>query len=140
MSEAFKVIPLTPMRKVIAARMTEAKRTIPHFRLAADIELDALIELRRELRERHPEVHLSLNDLLIKACATALMDIPAVNIQWAEKGNSSVRNRRYFSNDRRRGRFVGTHRSPRGVEVDLGDLARSERTDLAGGEERAENG
>lgn len=82
--EAFKTIPLTPMRKAIAARVTEAKRTIPHFRLASDIELDALIELRNELRERQPDVKLSLNDLLIKACATALMDTPAINVRWTE--------------------------------------------------------
>src|SRR6266403_2270077 len=84
MDDAYTVTALSPIRKVIAARMTEAKREIPHFRLAADIELDVLIELRKELRKRHPELSLSLNDLLIKACATALMDMPAVNIQWAE--------------------------------------------------------
>jgi pyruvate dehydrogenase E2 component (dihydrolipoamide acetyltransferase) len=72
------------MRKVIAARMTESKSTIRHFRLVSDFEIDALIELRKELRKRHPDVNCSINDLLIKTCATALMDTPAINIQWAE--------------------------------------------------------
>jgi pyruvate dehydrogenase E2 component (dihydrolipoamide acetyltransferase) len=85
LSEAFKIIPLTPIRKAIAARMVEAKRTIPHFHLSSDMELDALIELRKELQEAKPEANPSLNDLLIKACATTLMDAPAINIQWAEK-------------------------------------------------------
>jgi pyruvate dehydrogenase E2 component (dihydrolipoamide acetyltransferase) len=84
-SEAYSVITLSPMRKVIAARMTEAKNTIPHFRICADIEVDALIGLLGELRARNPNVNLSLNDLLIKACATALMDQPGINAQWTEK-------------------------------------------------------
>lgn len=84
MSEAYTVTPLSPMRKVIATRMAEAKRTIPHFRLSVDIELDALMDLRKELRQQSQNAGLSLNDLLIKACATALMDTPSVNVQWVE--------------------------------------------------------
>jgi pyruvate dehydrogenase E2 component (dihydrolipoamide acetyltransferase) len=85
MNEEYLVRPLSPMRKVIAARMSEAKRTIPHFRLRAEIEVDALLARRIELRQARPENTLSLNDLLIKACAQALMDVPEVNVQWAEK-------------------------------------------------------
>jgi pyruvate dehydrogenase E2 component (dihydrolipoamide acetyltransferase) len=64
--------------------MTEAKRTIPHFRLVADFEVDALMQLRDEVRASMVEERISLNDLLIKACALALMDAPSVNVQWAE--------------------------------------------------------
>ncbi|MBV8144107.1 MAG: 2-oxo acid dehydrogenase subunit E2, partial [Gammaproteobacteria bacterium] len=84
MSENYLVRALSPMRKVIAARMSEAKRTIPHFRLKADIEVDALLARRAALRQMRPDLPLSLNDLLIKACAQALMDVPEVNVQWAE--------------------------------------------------------
>lgn len=84
MSEAYRVVPLTPLRKIIAARMTEATRTIPHYRASIDIEIDALIKLRGELKEQRPAANLSLNDLFIKACAAALMDTPAVNIQWVD--------------------------------------------------------
>jgi len=84
LAEAYAVTPLSQIRKIIAARMTEAMRTIPHFRLVADIEVDALLELRRELRECDPDANLSLNDLLIKACATALMEVPAINLQWRD--------------------------------------------------------
>jgi pyruvate dehydrogenase E2 component (dihydrolipoamide acetyltransferase) len=84
MTEGYSVVKLSPMRKIIAARMTEAKQTIPHFRLTADIETDALMSLRKELKGSDPGARLSLNDLLIKACAAALMKRPAVNIQWVE--------------------------------------------------------
>jgi len=80
----FEAIALTPIRKVIAARMSEAKQTIPHFRVAADIELDALAELRAEALERSPGDKLSLNDFFIRACALALIEVPALNVQWAD--------------------------------------------------------
>ena len=85
MTEDCIVIPLSPMRKTIAARMTEATQTIPHYRLAVDIEMDALMALHQELRSQRPEVPLSLNDLIIKASAAALTDVPAVNIQWVDR-------------------------------------------------------
>ena len=83
MNGEFEVISLTPLRKAIAARMTEAKQTIPHYRLTIQVEFDALWSLRRELQAQAPDCQVTLNDLLIKACATALMDVPAVNVQWA---------------------------------------------------------
>lgn len=73
------------MRRAIAARMSEATRTIPHFRLVAEIQIDALLAQRKELLARCPEQPLSLNDLFIKVCAQALTDVPDVNVQWAEK-------------------------------------------------------
>jgi pyruvate dehydrogenase E2 component (dihydrolipoamide acetyltransferase) len=72
------------MRRAIAARMSGATRTIPHFRLVAEIQIDGLLARRKELLARRPDQPLSLNDLLIKACAQALTDVPDVNVQWAE--------------------------------------------------------
>jgi pyruvate dehydrogenase E2 component (dihydrolipoamide acetyltransferase) len=80
----FTITPLSPIRKAIAARVAEATRTIPHFRLVADIRADALLRFRDELRASHPDKPLSLNDLIIKGCAAALMDVPDVNVHWAE--------------------------------------------------------
>jgi pyruvate dehydrogenase E2 component (dihydrolipoamide acetyltransferase) len=80
----FKVIPLTQMRRTIGTRMTEAKRTIPHFRLVADMEVDRLLEWRKQLLASEAAPKVSVTDLLIKLCAMALMDEPAVNIQWAD--------------------------------------------------------
>jgi pyruvate dehydrogenase E2 component (dihydrolipoamide acetyltransferase) len=84
MAELYTSVPLSPLRKAIAARMTEAKRTIPHFRLAAELDVDALLSVRQVLRKHQPDPPLSLNDLFIKACAMALTDVPAINIQWAD--------------------------------------------------------
>lgn len=84
MAETYKVSPLSPVRKMIAARMTEAVTTIPHFRLVADIKADVLLQLRKELKASNPAEAPSVNDLIIKACASALMDTPAVNVQWAD--------------------------------------------------------
>jgi pyruvate dehydrogenase E2 component (dihydrolipoamide acetyltransferase) len=73
------------MRRAIAARMSEAKRSIPHFRLVADIQLDELLALRKRLLQQKPGHPLSLNDLLVKACAHSLIDVPDINVQWADK-------------------------------------------------------
>jgi pyruvate dehydrogenase E2 component (dihydrolipoamide acetyltransferase) len=82
---AFEEIRLDGMRRTIAARLSEAKRTIPHFYLRRDIRLDALLRLRADLnRELEPRgVKLSVNDFIIKACAIALQQIPDCNAVWA---------------------------------------------------------
>ena len=78
-------IPLDGMRKTIAARLTEAKQTIPHFYLRRDITLDALLAFRAQLNKQleHRGVKLSVNDFIIKACALALQSVPAANAVWA---------------------------------------------------------
>jgi len=80
MTETFTVLPLSPIRKMIAARTVEAKQTIPHFRLCADIEVDRVNALRRAQRGGR----FSITDLLVKACASALMQAPGINLQWVE--------------------------------------------------------
>lgn len=84
-SANFTVLPLSPLRKVIAERMTEAKRTIPHFRLVSDIAMDAVIRMRKEVNAAHPDAAISLNDCIIKACAAALMKHPDVNCQLVDE-------------------------------------------------------
>ena len=78
-------LPLDGMRRTIAARLTEAKQTIPHFYLRRDIRLDALLELRARLNEglAARSVKLSVNDFIIKACALALQTVPEANAVWA---------------------------------------------------------
>ena len=82
---AFTEIPLDGMRRTIAARLTEAKQTIPHFYLRRDIHLDALLSFRSELNAQlaKRDVKLSVNDFIIKACALALQDNPTANAVWA---------------------------------------------------------
>jgi pyruvate dehydrogenase E2 component (dihydrolipoamide acetyltransferase) len=78
-------VTLDGMRKTIAARLTEAKQTIPHFYLRRDIRLDALMKLRKEMNEGLASrgVKLSVNDYIIKACANALQAVPEANAVWA---------------------------------------------------------
>ena len=82
---AYTEVPLDGMRRTIAARLTEAKQTIPHFYLRRDIRLDALIALREQLNKglEGRGVKLSVNDFIIKACALALQAVPDANAVWA---------------------------------------------------------
>ena len=87
----FEEVPLDGMRKTIAARLTQATQTVPHFYLTADVEIGRLLALREEVNaaapkdgESSPAFKLSLNDLFIKAWAAALQRVPAANAVWAE--------------------------------------------------------
>jgi len=76
---------LNNVRKTIARRLTEAKQTIPHIYLTVDVHLDALLKLRSELNAAlEPQgIKLSVNDLLIKGLAKALMQVPSCNVSFA---------------------------------------------------------
>ncbi|MDE3081624.1 MAG: pyruvate dehydrogenase complex dihydrolipoamide acetyltransferase [Paracoccaceae bacterium] len=82
---AYVEVTLDGMRKTIAARLTEAKQTIPHFYLRRDVKLDALMAFRAELNAKLASrgVKLSVNDFIIKACALALQAVPDCNAVWA---------------------------------------------------------
>ena len=82
---AFTEVPLDGMRRTIAARLTEAKQTIPHFYLRRDVQLDALMAFRETLNKSLEQrgVKLSVNDFIIKACAQALQAVPDCNAVWA---------------------------------------------------------
>ena len=79
-----EAVKLSNMRKTIARRLTEAKQTIPHIYLTVDIRLDALLKLRGELNGALSArgVKLSVNDLLIKALAVALKQVPECNVSF----------------------------------------------------------
>ncbi len=92
--QEYASIPNNNMRKVIARRLTESKQFVPHFYLTVSIELDKLIEVRRELnteaellagKDGKPAYKLSVNDLIIKATALALKRIPGANAMWTEE-------------------------------------------------------
>src|SRR5499427_5795561 len=87
----FQEVPLDGMRRIIATRLVQAKQTIPHFYLTADVEIGRLITLREEANAAAPKgddgkvaFKLSLNDLIIKAWAAALQRVPAANAVWAQ--------------------------------------------------------
>ena len=78
-------VPLDGMRRTIAARLTEAKQTIPHFYLRRSVRLDALMAFRETLNKQLESrgVKLSVNDFIIKASALALQAVPKANAVWA---------------------------------------------------------
>ena len=78
-------VPLDGMRRTIAARLTEAKQTIPHFYLRRSVRLDALLTFREQLNKglEARGIKLSVNDFIIKASALALQSVPDANAVWA---------------------------------------------------------
>jgi pyruvate dehydrogenase E2 component (dihydrolipoamide acetyltransferase) len=82
---AFDEVKLDGMRKTVAARLTEAKQTIPHFYLRRSVQLDALMDFRAQLNAQLGArgVKLSVNDFIIKAAAMALQAVPDANAVWA---------------------------------------------------------
>ena len=80
-----EAIKLSNIRKTIARRLTESKQQIPHIYLTVDIQLDALLKLRGELNAglQSRGVKLSVNDLLIKALAHSLIEVPECNVSFA---------------------------------------------------------
>jgi pyruvate dehydrogenase E2 component (dihydrolipoamide acetyltransferase) len=76
---------LSSMRKTIARRLTESKQTIPHIYLTVDVNLDKLLKLRAEINDalESQGVKVSVNDMLIKALAKALIAVPVCNVQFA---------------------------------------------------------
>ncbi|TCT39284.1 pyruvate dehydrogenase complex dihydrolipoamide acetyltransferase [Martelella mediterranea] len=87
---SYDLVPHDGMRKTIAKRLQESKQSIPHFYVTVDVELDALLGLRSQLnkaapvRDDKPAYKLSVNDMVIKAMALALRDVPEANVSWTD--------------------------------------------------------
>ena len=81
---AYQDAPASTMRKVIAQRLQEAKREVPHFYLTIDCAVDALLATRAQLNERSDAYTLSVNDFVIRAAALALRKVPAANASWVD--------------------------------------------------------
>jgi pyruvate dehydrogenase E2 component (dihydrolipoamide acetyltransferase) len=93
---SYELVPHDSMRKIIARRLVEAKTTIPHFYLTVDCRIDKLLALRADINAAAPVTKsekgdvpaykVSVNDLVIKALAMALMAVPETNVTWTEAG------------------------------------------------------
>ncbi|MDR6796426.1 2-oxo acid dehydrogenase subunit E2 [Acinetobacter calcoaceticus] len=81
-------VAMNGMRKAIASRLQAAKRNAPHFRLVVDLNVEALQSLRKQINKTVPQLKLSINDMLIKAAAAALIKVPEVNVQFDEATQS----------------------------------------------------
>jgi pyruvate dehydrogenase E2 component (dihydrolipoamide acetyltransferase) len=91
------VVPLSAMRRTVARRLVESMRSAPHFYLTAAVDAEALLELRAELNRQlqagpDQELKVSLNDLIVKACAGLLRANPELNVSWG--GDRLLRHRR----------------------------------------------
>ncbi|WDR05790.1 pyruvate dehydrogenase complex dihydrolipoamide acetyltransferase [Devosia rhodophyticola] len=89
--DSYEIVANDGMRKVVAARLTEAKQTIPHFYLSLDCQIDDLLAARAQInatapksKEGKPAFKLSVNDFVMKAWAVALQRVPLANATWAE--------------------------------------------------------
>ncbi len=93
-ADSYELVPHDGMRKTIAKRLQESKQTIPHFYVSVDCELDALLALRTQLNANAavkktekgdvPVYKLSVNDMVIKALALSLRDVPDANVSWTD--------------------------------------------------------
>lgn len=84
-SAQFTTVAMNGMRKAIASRLQAAKRNAPHFRLTIDLNVESVQALRQQINNTVPQVKLSINDMLIKAAAAALIKVPQVNVQFDEE-------------------------------------------------------
>ena len=73
---------LTGARRAIAGAVSKAKQEVPHFRVNVDVDMSAAMSLRKQLNNRLMDVKISLNDILLKACAAALADNPRINARF----------------------------------------------------------
>lgn len=82
--ETYTDVPLSGMRKAIARRLTESKTSVPHFYVSVDVEMDALLGLRRQINADGAAsgLKVTVNDLVLKALAGALVDVPEANASW----------------------------------------------------------
>jgi pyruvate dehydrogenase E2 component (dihydrolipoamide acetyltransferase) len=85
---SYELIPLDGMRKTVARRMTDSFRDVPHFPLTIDIELDELLAARTKINAMLEKqgVKVSVNDMVLKAAAVALMRVPEANASYTPEG------------------------------------------------------
>ncbi len=85
---SYDLIPLDGMRKTVARRMTDSFRDVPHFPLTIDLEIDRLLEARGRINTMLEKdgVKVSVNDIILKACAVALKRVPEANASYSPEG------------------------------------------------------
>lgn len=82
--EGGTAVPNSKLRRLVASRLQQSKRDAPHFYLKAALTMDALLSLRKQLNEA-AAVKISVNDLIVKAAARALVDVPELNVTWTDE-------------------------------------------------------
>ena len=84
---SYDLVPLNNIQRVVAQRLSDSNNNVPDFPLTIDCELDELLKMRKELNGQTPEgVKISVNDMLIRACALALRHVPEANASYTPDG------------------------------------------------------
>jgi pyruvate dehydrogenase E2 component (dihydrolipoamide acetyltransferase) len=83
---ADRVMPLSPMRRIVGQRMTQSKQSAPHFYIGMDIDMSAVSKLRADRKESGDASIPSINDFILHACARAVRDFPSINSSFTEQG------------------------------------------------------
>ncbi len=97
-AQEYTAIPNSGMRKTIAKRLLESKQQVPHFYLNVECELDALLDARTRIndaapvKDERPAYKVSVNDMIIKAVAMGLREVPAANASWTEEAIQQYNN------------------------------------------------
>ncbi len=84
-ASAYRDEPMSEMRRVIARRLVTSLGPIPHFFLTTEVEMDRVVDLRGSLKELDPDLKISVNDIIIKVAAAALVEHPQVNASFQDK-------------------------------------------------------
>jgi pyruvate dehydrogenase E2 component (dihydrolipoamide acetyltransferase) len=81
-----RLVPLSPMRRIVGERMSQSKQSAPHFYISMDIDMTVVVRMRNSFKQRGERVLPSINDFILSACARTLKDFPILNSRFADSG------------------------------------------------------
>jgi pyruvate dehydrogenase E2 component (dihydrolipoamide acetyltransferase) len=81
-----RMVPLSPMRRIVGERMTQSKQSAPHFYISMDIDMTGVVGMRNKWKQRDERTLPSINDFILSACANALKDFPVLNARFTHDG------------------------------------------------------
>jgi pyruvate dehydrogenase E2 component (dihydrolipoamide acetyltransferase) len=81
-----RLVPLSPMRRIVGERMTQSKQSAPHFYISMDIDMTAIVGMRNRWKQRGERTLPSINDFILSACANTLKDFPVLNARFTHDG------------------------------------------------------
>jgi len=81
-----RLVPLSPMRRIVGERMTQSKQSAPHFYISMDIDMTAIVGMRNRWKQRGERTLPSINDFILSACANTLKNYPVLNARFTHDG------------------------------------------------------
>jgi pyruvate dehydrogenase E2 component (dihydrolipoamide acetyltransferase) len=83
---ASRLVPISPMRRIVGERMSQSKQSVPHFYISMDIDMTASVVTRNKWKESGERTFPSINDFILSACARALREFPSLNARLIHDG------------------------------------------------------